>query len=267
MSRQPAGAAPLGPPPPQSASELRERWMADERSYYQATYQGHQQQYSGQQHHGGRGGGPGPGATGPPGAPGPQPPAVGWGGQQIQEPSGYRVPWFGRSRSKYGGRFGGKKGDPGPPGAPPRYGGPGGAGPSNRGAEDALSVEEMAVIIQKLGQNEELPEVIFRALHHVDSRAVALLLKDLRWELRGDGKGLSRRVSAISQALTWDFLLRVLSEFVPVDSARTGARWSCLTGCGLRMSDPRSASSATSTATRRRSACAFTARTWTVPWS
>ncbi|PNW74754.1 hypothetical protein CHLRE_12g511400v5 [Chlamydomonas reinhardtii] len=153
--------------------------MADERSYYQATYQGHQQQYSGQQHHGGRGGGPGPGATGPPGAPGPQPPAVGWGGQQIQEPSGYRVPWFGRSRSKYGGRFGGKKGDPGPPGAPPRYGGPGGAGPSNRGAEDALSVEEMAVIIQKLGQNEELPEVIFRALHHVDSRAVALLLKDL----------------------------------------------------------------------------------------
>ncbi|KXZ56011.1 hypothetical protein GPECTOR_2g1563 [Gonium pectorale] len=37
----------------------------------------------------------------------------------------------------------------------------------------------MAVIIQKLQPNEPLPEVIYRALHHVDSRAVALLLKDL----------------------------------------------------------------------------------------
>ncbi|KAG2501492.1 hypothetical protein HYH03_001269 [Edaphochlamys debaryana] len=106
--------------------------------------------------------------------------AVGWGGQAIQEPSGYRVPWFGRNRSKYGGKqYGKKAGDP-YQGGQDRFGGPGGAGPSSRGAgEDALSVEEMAVIIQKLGPNEPLPQVILAALQHLDSRAVALLLKDL----------------------------------------------------------------------------------------
>ncbi|PNH03703.1 hypothetical protein TSOC_010226 [Tetrabaena socialis] len=102
-------------------------------------------------------------------------PSLGWGGQAIQEPAGYRVPWFGRSRSKYGGR--GKKDFQGGGGG--RFGGHSGGGPSSRGGEDALSVEEMASIVTKLQPGEPLPEMIFRALHHVDSRAVALLLKDL----------------------------------------------------------------------------------------
>ncbi|EFJ50581.1 hypothetical protein VOLCADRAFT_116752, partial [Volvox carteri f. nagariensis] len=90
----------------------------------------------------------------------------------IQDSPGYRVPWFGRSRSKYGsGKYGKKGGDQlYPNGGQGRFGGSGGAGPSCRGGEDALSVEEMAVIIQKLQPNEPLPEVIFRALHHDLSR-------------------------------------------------------------------------------------------------
>ncbi|GIL47655.1 hypothetical protein Vafri_4418 [Volvox africanus] len=167
--------------PPQE--ELRQRWMADSSAYYSSMNYGrqsegqHQQQH---QHHPALHKQQRPGAYHP-GPPPQQAAAVGWGGQAIQEPSGYRVPWFGRSRSKYGGGKYGKKGGDQlyASGGQGRFGGSGGAGPSSRGGEDVLSVEEMAVIIQKLQPNEPLPEVIFRALHHVDSRAVALLLKDL----------------------------------------------------------------------------------------
>lgn len=34
-------------------------------------------------------------------------------------------------------------------------------------------------IVQKLGPREPIPEAVFKAMHHLDSRAVALLLKDL----------------------------------------------------------------------------------------
>jgi pentatricopeptide repeat domain-containing protein 1 len=40
-------------------------------------------------------------------------------------------------------------------------------------------VEELVQHIKRLGRAEPLPERVFRALHHLDSRAVALLLKDL----------------------------------------------------------------------------------------
>lgn len=106
---------------------------------------------------------------------------VGWGGQAIQDASAGRVPWFGRNRSRHPRQRGSAK-DEG------RHGRGWESGYSNTGpaaaafprpAEDAMSVEEMVALIQKLPKRETLPEKIYRALYHLDSRAVALLLKDL----------------------------------------------------------------------------------------
>jgi hypothetical protein len=52
-----------------------------------------------------------------------------------------------------------------------------GGGGFVRGSEDALTVEKLVKLIQKLSKHEKIPESVFRALHHHDSRAVALLLK------------------------------------------------------------------------------------------
>ena len=107
---------------------------------------------------------------------------VGWGGQAIQENSQSRVPWFGRSRSKYS-----------------RYKGQGGkdegqgrghwdcnfftpataAAAFARPLEDAMTIEELVAFIQKLPKRDALPEAVYSALYHLDSRAVALVLKDL----------------------------------------------------------------------------------------
>lgn len=43
--------------------------------------------------------------------------------------------------------------------------------------EGALSVEDLVSIIQKTPRRDPLPEAVFKALHHLDSRALALLLK------------------------------------------------------------------------------------------
>jgi pentatricopeptide repeat protein len=53
------------------------------------------------------------------------------------------------------------------------------AGSLNTRAEDAMSVEEAVALLRGLRRSEPLPERVLRALGHWDSRAVALLLKDL----------------------------------------------------------------------------------------
>ncbi|GBF98291.1 hypothetical protein Rsub_10954 [Raphidocelis subcapitata] len=139
----------------------------------------------------------------PPGPGGPRPPglSLGWGGATLpQDLSSARAPWFGRShkssshRQRGGGGGGG--GGPGSSGsssgsAPPRgggAGGPGGPGPAGPGgpphgagpaAPDALSVEDAVALVRRLPRDEPLPERLHRALRHLDSRAAALLLKDL----------------------------------------------------------------------------------------
>jgi pentatricopeptide repeat protein len=51
--------------------------------------------------------------------------------------------------------------------------------PGVRDPEDAMSVEEVVQLLKRLPKSEALPESAQRALYHFDSRAVALLLKDL----------------------------------------------------------------------------------------
>jgi pentatricopeptide repeat protein len=153
------------------------------------------------------------GGPGPPGPrPGPEAPAsgvVGWGGAVLpQDLSSARVPWFGRSRkvpahrvragSSHGGGGGpgggGASGAP-PPGAPHAPGTPGAAPPpcalpgagsmSSAGSggllldDAALSVDELVAAARAAPRGARLPERVLRSLHGLDSRAVALLLKDL----------------------------------------------------------------------------------------
>ncbi|KAK9863821.1 hypothetical protein WJX84_002381 [Apatococcus fuscideae] len=136
-----------------------------------------------------------------PASPG-QPGAVGWGGQAIPDSPGFRVPWFGRSRGKgmaanRGGRGNRGKGR-GPPGSALGMGGRRGGRrtpghPANAvhrsaldsqygsyGLEDqGMSVEELVALIQNLNPKQRIPDAAFHALFHFDSRATALLLKDL----------------------------------------------------------------------------------------
>ena len=112
---------------------------------------------------------------------GQNPLSVGWGGQAIPDSPGFRVPWFGRSRGK--GSF------------PARGRGRGRSGGFERGrrnvrrswnsaderlAEDeGLSVEEVVSLIQALPQGQHIPDAAYQSLFQFDSRAAALLLKDL----------------------------------------------------------------------------------------
>lgn len=107
--------------------------------------------------------------------------SVGWGGQAIPDSPGFRVPWFGRSRGK--GAF------------PTRGRGRGRGGGFERGRrnirrswgpgderlaeEEGMSVEEVVSLVQSLPQGQHIPDAAFQALFHFDSRAAALLLKDL----------------------------------------------------------------------------------------
>lgn len=105
--------------------------------------------------------------------------------QTIPDSQGFRVPWFGRSRGKGGpppggrgrrGRGGYEKGGRRGfrrnwhSGAADQYG---------EGGEDGLSVEDIVCMCQSLPQSKAVPESAYQALFHFDSRATALLLKDL----------------------------------------------------------------------------------------
>lgn len=108
---------------------------------------------------------------------------VGWGGQAIHEAAGFRVPWFGRNRNKnnnhkprnHMGKADGK--DHGGHGLS-QLSGPSYV-PGVRDADDAMSVEEVVQMLKRLPKGETVPEKVQRSLYHFDSRAVALLLKDL----------------------------------------------------------------------------------------
>lgn len=113
---------------------------------------------------------------------------VGWGGQAIQDAPGYRVPWFGRSRAKYRhsgrgrddrGGFGGRGGGGAGWGQPYALAAGPGVVPGRVPIDKAMTFEEMVSLIQKLPAREPIPDAIHQALAGHDSRAVALLLKDL----------------------------------------------------------------------------------------
>ena len=111
---------------------------------------------------------------------------VGWGGQAIQDSTGFRVPWFGRNRSNNQGRGRGR--------------GRGGSEYSQRGGRSfrkswsnspapehvnvdagnqGMTVEELVQFLQALNRSQPIPDSAYQALFHFDSRATASLLKDL----------------------------------------------------------------------------------------
>ncbi|GMH40845.1 hypothetical protein BSKO_08749 [Bryopsis sp. KO-2023] len=108
---------------------------------------------------------------------------VGWGGQAIPDSGGYRVPWFGRSRGKAtGNRNKGRV----RAAANERKGKQGHARWGNRnenegsnGTDDVMSVEEVTSMIRSVRDNQALPEKLYQALYHFDSRTCSVLLKDL----------------------------------------------------------------------------------------
>ena len=111
---------------------------------------------------------------------------VGWGGQAIQDSSGFRVPWFGRNRNNSQGRGRGR--------------GRGGSDYIQRGGRglrktwssgpapehvnvdagnQGMTVEELVQFLQGLNRTQPIPDSAYQALFHFDSRATASLLKDL----------------------------------------------------------------------------------------
>lgn len=111
---------------------------------------------------------------------------VGWGGQAIQDSSGFRVPWFGRNRSNSQGRGRGRG-----RGAND-YGQRGGrairktwaSNPptehvSVEASSQGMTIEELVQFLQGLSRNQPIPDTAYQALFHYDSRATASLLKEL----------------------------------------------------------------------------------------
>ena len=108
--------------------------------------------------------------------------------QAIPDSPGFRVPWFGRSRGK-GGPLPGSRGRRGR-GSFERGGGRRGIRRAWSGGlpldeyqgvghEEGLSVEDIVNMCQQLPPGKPVPEAAYQALFHFDSRATALLLKDL----------------------------------------------------------------------------------------
>jgi pentatricopeptide repeat domain-containing protein 1 len=167
---------------------------------------------------------------------------LGWGGAQLpQELSSARAPWFGRSKKAQqgghrqrggggGGGGGGQRGGGGgaaaaAPGAAPggapaggasspgggggspsaaAGGGAAGAGAPPAASPDALSVDDAVALVKRTPRGDPLPDRVLRALRHLDSRAAALLLKDL------SKAGLERRAVELAD---W---LRALPEGAPL---------------------------------------------------
>lgn len=117
--------------------------------------------------------------------------ALGWGGQPINDSNGYKVPWFGRRRGAAGHRArqcrnspvegGGTQGGPSPNGSSSRDAGNLPLPPfaSSSQPQDALSVEEIVQLLRKTPRGDPCPARVFSSLHSLDSRTVALLLKDI----------------------------------------------------------------------------------------
>ncbi len=143
---------------------------------------------------------------------------VGWGGQAIPDSPGFRVPWFGRNRGKglptaRGARgtrgrsrgamspslsLGGRRGA--------RRAGPNGSNVATRSALDSqyggygidqqgMSIDEVVHLVQNLSPKQRIPDAAFSALFHFDSRATALLLKEL------SKAGMGARASELFQWL------------------------------------------------------------------
>eukprot|EP00798_Chlamydomonas_sp_ICE-L_P016766 gene16766-23041_t len=108
---------------------------------------------------------------------------VGWGGQAINDNQSFRVPWFGRNRPK--GVMPSRGGNKGHEGGRTRgtwdsnYVAPAPAASAYSQPSDAMSVDEVVHLVRSLPKWEGLPDQVYRALYHLDSRAVSTLLKEL----------------------------------------------------------------------------------------
>ena len=97
--------------------------------------------------------------------------------QAIPQTPGFRAPWFGRNnrgRNTPGRRIGGGRGRG--RGRGRRY--------EQHGSDQyftgpGLSVEDIVGSCQNLSHNSAIPDNVYQALFHFDSRATSLLLKDL----------------------------------------------------------------------------------------
>jgi pentatricopeptide repeat protein len=134
-------------------------------------------------------------ASGPGGGPGQAPATVGWGGQPIAADSNAaRVPWFGRRRGApqqhrlrsqarpLGGAGEGGNAAASCPSSVDQLLGRAASSSSSSGSssfgQDVMSVEEIVALLRRTPRADPVPPRVYRALHHLDSRTVALLLKD-----------------------------------------------------------------------------------------
>lgn len=111
---------------------------------------------------------------------------VGWGGQAIQDSSGFRVPWFGRNRNNSQGRGRGRGRASGDytqrAGRGSRRTWSSGPAPEHVNVDagnQGMTVEELVQFLQSLNRTQPIPDSAYQALFHFDSRATASLLKDL----------------------------------------------------------------------------------------
>lgn len=107
---------------------------------------------------------------------------VGWGGQAIPDNSGYRVPWFGRNRPKVVNNR--KKNNIKNTNAekkikPRRNIGTSNCEESCTMGTEVFSVEEVTEKIRNIDEKKMIPEQLYKALNHFDSRTCSVLLKDL----------------------------------------------------------------------------------------
>ena len=125
-------------------------------------------------------------------APAAAPTSLGWGGQAIPDTAHFKAPWFGKNRARGGGAGGrGRSGGRGARGAPAagaaRRGGlrrpwlssDGSGAEGEEGLEVGLSVDAVLAMVSGTPRGERIGKEVYQALFQLDSRAAALLLKDL----------------------------------------------------------------------------------------
>ena len=95
--------------------------------------------------------------------------------QAIADTPGFRAPWFGRSNRGRNSSYPGRR----PGGGRGRGRGYEHHGPDQYFTGPGLSVEDIVASCQSLSHSSAIPESIYQALFHFDSRATSLLLKDL----------------------------------------------------------------------------------------
>ena len=118
--------------------------------------------------------------------------SVGWGGQMIPDNSGYRIPWFGKTKGKGNNTRGGRRGRNNNGNNDHHYQQQ--HQQRNRSqwnrnrrsheglsaeSDDVLTVEDIMRMVRNSPENAPLAHDIYQSIRHFDSRTCSVLLKDL----------------------------------------------------------------------------------------